>query len=345
MSKLPAILAIESSCDDSAVAVVSELGEVVSHHKVSQIDLHKVYGGVVPELASRAHLTAMEALVKKVLTDLEEKTNYEVKKVVATMAPGLVGPLLVGATFAQGLASAWNLPFEGIHHLRGHLASVFLEHSKPEESLVEHANSILPATVLLISGGHTQLLQVSQGLAVNKIAETSDDAAGECFDKSAKLMGLSYPGGPAIESMAASVTSQSQTAVDLYKQLPHPKSKQGFSFSGLKTAIRLMVEKDTTLVNQPEFAWAVQESIVQSIMDVLNRHYAEEFSTNFIFCGGVSANQRMRQLMKNWCEERQLNLMIPPLKYCTDNAAMIAAAAWIQNEQYILKQIKSREVF
>ena len=199
----------------------------------------------------------------------------------------------------------------------------------------------MPAHVLLVSGGHTQLLKVDSDLSAEILAQTADDAAGECFDKSAKLMGLTYPGGPAIEQLADTLPVEDEKkAQDLFKVLPKPKSAQGFSFSGLKTAIRIKIEKNPELKGTAAFAWAVQETIGHSILNVLKKHFTE--GERLFFCGGVSANRRIRHLLLEWCESRSVQCIVPSLKYCTDNAAMIGAAAWIQNEKHALNKVQAR---
>jgi N6-L-threonylcarbamoyladenine synthase len=325
------LLAIESSCDETAVALVCADGSIVGQRLASQIETHRLYGGVVPEVASRAHFQEIDLLCRSLL-ESPEAAGATIVRVAATRGPGLIGPLLVGASYAEGLAEGWGLPFEGVHHLRGHLASVLLA-DESARSLREKAEDTFPALVVLVSGGHSQILKVGRELHAETLADTADDAAGECFDKSAKLMGLPYPGGPQIEALAAQLApDQRGRASELAKRLPRPRSEQGFSFSGLKTAVRLQLEKDPSLKTDPAFAWAVQEAISETLLQGMDRVWKQhgQGMRRLAFCGGVAANKRLRGLLENWAQRRSLELRMPPLRYCTDNAAMIGAAAWVQ---------------
>jgi N6-L-threonylcarbamoyladenine synthase len=342
-----ALLAFESSCDETAVAVVSEHGEILAQALASQIEIHRAYGGVVPEVASRTHFEVVDALAAQVLSDPAHK-NFRIDGVAATLGPGLVGPLLVGACYAEGFASGRGLPFYGVHHLRGHLASVLLQNKASAKTLREIAHEVFPALVLLVSGGHTQILRVEPDLKAHKLADTADDAAGECLDKSAKLMGMPYPGGPAIETKAREMkASELELGEQILRSLPKPRSSEGFSFSGLKTSIRQKLEKDPSLGAHPAFCWAIQECVAQSLVRGLERATRQlagdsDDLKSLVFCGGVSANLRIRECMNEWAKARKLELRLAPLKYCTDNAAMIAAAAWVQSHELALGQVASR---
>lgn len=307
---------------------------------VSQSSLHHRFGGVVPEVASREHFLSLDSLVQELLSSVS-KDKVEIAQVAATTGPGLVGPLLVGASYAEGLASGWGVPFRRIHHLRGHVASALLSLGT-QATLLEKAKSTFPALILLVSGGHTQVLYCDRNLKMKKLADTADDSAGECFDKSAKLMGLPYPGGPAIERLSV----VSAEAKSLLAELPVPRSAEGFSFSGLKTAIRLMIEKKPELKATPQMCWAIQECILKSLLKGLNTALekldADADITSFVFCGGVSANERIRGELELWAQKQRLQVVLPPLKYCGDNAAMIAAAAWIQDSKFDLKEVLPR---
>ena len=337
-----AYLAIESSCDETAVAVVSAHGAVLAEALESQIATHRLYGGVVPEVASRAHFQSLDALVKIVESKIPARTT--IVGVAATCGPGLIGPLLVGSCYGEGWARGRGCAFTGVHHLRGHLASALLE-GDSSKTLKERAQELFPAVVLLVSGGHTQILKVDPSLKAQKLADTSDDAAGECFDKSAKLMGLPYPGGPEIEKIAATLGAQgSLRAREILARLPRPRSEEGFSFSGLKTAIRLMLEEDPSLKASADFCWAIQEAIADTLIRGLNRAFDKIDSdlTSFVLCGGVAANRRIRSAMTEWAALHRLKALFPPLKYATDNAVMIAAAAWVQAPDLALKQVQAR---
>lgn len=344
---MSSILAIESSCDETAVALVAEDGRILSETLASQIEVHRKYGGVVPEVASRGHFEVLDGLVRETLARAGEEAA-SIRKVAATCGPGLIGPLLVGSSYAEGFARGRGLPFVGVHHLRGHLASVLLEREEAFDGLTlrERAARSFPALVLLVSGGHTQILEVDAELRARRLADTADDAAGECFDKSAKLMHLPYPGGPAIERLAASLApSELALAQSLRDALPRPRSAEGFSFSGLKTAIRLKLEKEPSLASAPAFAWAIQETIADTLLAGLKRARAAGQLPNlkrFVLCGGVAANARIRGVLGNWARSTGLEPRFPPLKHSTDNAAMIGAAAWIQAPELALREVAAR---
>jgi N6-L-threonylcarbamoyladenine synthase len=336
---LDVILAIESSCDETAVAAVDSHGHVVSQRILSQIPEHNRFGGVVPELAARSHFRELDALVELCLKDIGDRP---IRAVAATTGPGLIGPLLVGAQYAKGLAIGWNKAFIGVHHLRGHLASVLLEHAT-HRPMSESAESIFPAWVLLVSGGHTQVLDVDSKLWARQLATTADDAAGECFDKTAKLMGLPYPGGPQIEACAKQLADPGK-AEALLKTLPRAQSELGFSFSGLKTAIRLKLEKNPTLKQDPAMCFAVQKCIAETLERGLAKFESElkpDLKT-FVFCGGVSANAFLRERLLKFAQSRGLQAIFPPLKFATDNAAMIAAAAWVQDPALQMPLVEAR---
>jgi N6-L-threonylcarbamoyladenine synthase len=342
-----AILAFESSCDETAIAAVCESGEVLFQNLSSQIETHRLYGGVVPEVASRAHFDVLDDLLQKSLVDLAE-SGATLVGVAATKGPGLIGPLIVGSACAEGFALGRSLPFQGIHHLRGHVASALLVPSLGGDTLQERAQNLFPAHVVLVSGGHTQILSVNERLKCRVLAETADDAAGECFDKSAKLMGLPYPGGPEIEKLALRLKEADLLrAKEFADELPRPRSEEGFSFSGLKTAIRLRLQKSPELKDDPAFAWAVQEAITDSLIRGMTRVLkstpkGESSRDRWVFCGGVAANRHLRERLQAWAQQNCTSLHFPPIKYCTDNAAMIAAAAWVQDPSLSMKSCESR---
>jgi N6-L-threonylcarbamoyladenine synthase len=346
------ILAFESSCDETAMALVDCHGKVLLNHCLSQIQLHNRYGGVVPELASRSHFDILEELSQRLQKAEKEKVfdRSQIHAVASTMGPGLIGPLLVGSNFARGIASGWSKEFKGVHHLRGHLASVLLdpqlEEKYPTLTLVEKAQKIFPALVLLVSGGHCLLLLVTPQLEAQILKTTSDDAAGECFDKCAKLMGLPYPGGPAIQKEALLCLSESEKALarEWTAQLPRPRSEEGFSFAGLKTAFRLLLEQDSrSKTNRPALCKALEETIADSLLRVIkNTEDSFEGVKNFICCGGVAANVYLREKLKDWSEKKSLNFHTVPFSYATDNAAMIAVAAWVQSPKLNEAQVFTR---
>jgi N6-L-threonylcarbamoyladenine synthase len=337
------ILAVESSCDETALAIVDARGEVKLNLCLSQIALHEKYGGVVPELASRSHFDALDEFSKL----LKEKniSASDITAVAATMGPGLIGPLLVGSSFARGLASGWGKKFVGVHHLRAHVASALLEENVGKKSLQEKANELFPSLVLLVSGGHCMILKVQSDLSCEILKSTSDDAAGECFDKCAKLIGLSYPGGPAIEKQSSLCNSPAENALarEWSAKLPRPKSQEGYSFAGLKTAFRLLVEQDERAKkNIPALSRALEISIAESLLIVLEKVGFDQNLPNIICCGGVSANLHLRSELAKSCERNGWKFFTVPLKYSTDNAVMIAAAAWIQSEELSPKTVFAR---
>jgi N6-L-threonylcarbamoyladenine synthase len=304
------ILAIETSCDETAAAVVSETYEVRSSVVASQIDLHAEFGGVVPELASRAHIELITALVDQALADAGI-AGPELTAVAVTAGPGLVGALLVGIATAKSLALGWGLPIVGVNHLDGHLASVFLaNHEVP-----------FPQTALLVSGGHCMLTRSRSQGVYELLGETVDDSIGEAYDKVARYLGLGYPGGPVLDRLASSGRD--------VLNFPRPMLADGyeFSFSGLKTAVVNYVRKE------PGFVVAdVAASFVAACMDVLCvkiRRALEEFGDPALaVVGGVAASPILRQRAQAIADEFGSQLLIPPQSLATDNAAMIGIAGW-----------------
>lgn len=337
------ILAVESSCDETALALVDNKGRVRLNMCISQVALHKKYGGVVPELASRAHFESLDEFTKKIHDEgIQAK---DIKAVAATMGPGLVGPLLVGSSFARGLAAAWEKPFIGVHHLRAHVASALLDSKNSDLTLKEASLRTFPSLVLLVSGGHCMILKVQNDLSCEILKSTSDDAAGECFDKCAKLIGLPYPGGPAIQAEALKCTlpEQIQLANEWTSKLPRPKSSSGFSFAGLKTAFRLLVEQDERArKNIPSLARALEYTVSDTLVSVLDKTADEHEVGRLICCGGVSANLHLRERLTSWCCKREWTFFTVPLEFSTDNAVMIAAAAWVQAEKFSAKGVFAR---
>jgi len=336
-------LAIESSCDETAFAIVDGYGTVHFEQLFSQIEIHRQYGGVVPEVASRSHFDAVQVLLDTLRPEID---RLRPKEVAATLGPGLIGPLLVGANLGRGLAMGWGVPFRGIHHLRGHIASAVLSPAG-QQTLRDRAAEIFPAWVALVSGGHSQILSVENGLHCKKLWDTADDAAGECLDKCAKLLGFDYPGGPALEKAAASLSPPDRDGAKiLSSRLPRPKSEAGYSFSGLKTAFRLLVEKEREQFSAGQFAFAIQEAVFESLLAGLNSAIKKADRWNrpkkLVFCGGVAANQTLRMKLAEFTKNHGIELHLPPLKYSTDNAVMIAAAAWIQDPELDLQSCEGR---
>jgi len=315
------ILAVETSCDETAAAVVLD-GRVVAERVHSQADLHAYYGGVVPELASRDHAAHVGAVCAEVLRGYEDKLTL----IAATRGPGLIGGLLVGLQWAKAYAFGRGLPFVGVHHLAGHLAAPLLD----PDCTVEP-----PFVAMLISGGHTQLYAVERWGSARLLGGTRDDAAGEAFDKGARLLGLGYPGGPAVQAAAAKHGDAEA------KRLPRPMLRRGLemSFSGLKTALRDELRgRIGEATPEPEMANELAFSLQDAIVDVLaHKACAALDETGFsrlTVGGGVAANDPLRQRLVELGKQRDFSVYLPPKRWCTDNAAMIAAAAQIRFDQH-----------
>jgi N6-L-threonylcarbamoyladenine synthase len=322
--KLPVmrILGIESSCDETGVALVQTTGEalprLLSHALYSQIDMHQAYGGVVPELASRDHIRRVLPLTRQVLTEAGA-TLADIDVVAYTRGPGLAGALLVGSGVACALAASLGKPVLGVHHLEGHLLSPFLSADPPE----------FPFIALLVSGGHTQLMRVDGVGRYELLGETIDDAAGEAFDKSAKLMGLPYPGGPGLSRLA----EQGNPAA--YK-LPRPLLHSGdldFSFAGLKTAVLTQSQKigpaahTEGTTERADLAASTQAAIVEVLVKKSMTALKTSGMKRLVVAGGVGANRELRAQLNAACAKAQVRVHYPELHLCTDNGAMIAMAA------------------
>lgn len=317
---MPYILAIESSCDETAAAVCQD-GIILSNIIASQ-KIHEEYGGVVPELASRAHLQAIVPVVDSAL----KKANVHLDQIDAfafTQAPGLIGALLVGTEFAKSLSLACNKPLIAVHHMQAHVLANCINVPNKENS-----NPSFPFLCLTVSGGHTQIVLCKDYLEMKVIGETLDDAAGEAFDKSAKILGLPYPGGPLIDKYAKNGNA------NRYK-FPEPKiDGLDFSFSGLKTAILYFVRdekiKNENFVeeNMADICASVQSRIVSILLHKLKKAADETGITNICIAGGVSANSGLRKAFEKLGVEQGWKTFIPPFEYCTDNAAMIAITGY-----------------
>lgn len=310
------VLGIESSCDETGVAVYDTGRGLLGHALYSQVAMHEEYGGVVPELASRDHVRRALPLLQQALAE-SGLSAAELDAIAYTEGPGLAGALLVGASFACGLGMALNKPVLGVHHLEGHLLSPLLSDDPPE----------FPFVALLVSGGHTQLMRVDGVGQYQLLGETVDDAAGEAFDKSAKLLGLGYPGGPAISRLAEFGDPGVYT-------LPRPMLHSGdlnFSFSGLKTAVLTVVKNQLSTTNICEQDKAnVARAFVDAIVDVLvAKSMAAMKQTGLkrlVIAGGVGANRQLRAALDAAAAKRRLRVYYPALQFCTDNGAMIAFA-------------------
>lgn len=312
------ILSIESSCDETAAAVVKNGREVLSNVVATQIEEHKKYGGVVPEIASRRHTESISAVVKEALAKANI-TERELDAIAVTFAPGLIGALLVGVNFAKGLARSLGIPLIPVHHLRSHLAANYLEYPNLEP----------PFLCLLVSGGNTHIVEVKSYTEFSVIGRTRDDAAGECFDKVARAMGMSYPGGVNLDKIA------DPEKADIYK-LPTPTvagSEYDFSFSGLKTAVINLLhnaEQKGEKVDIPALSGAVRKKVCDILVSNTLKAAKEFGYTKIAVAGGVSANSELRARMCDECEKAGYELYIPPLKYCGDNAAMVGAQGYYE---------------
>lgn len=302
------VLGIETSCDETAVALWSDAGGLLVHDVFSQTDIHRLYGGVVPELASRDHVKRLLPMVTSVLS----QTSYtlsDLTGVAYTAGPGLVGALMVGASFARALAWSLGCPMVGVHHLEGHMMAVMLEDDQPS----------YPFLALLASGGHTALIYVREFGDYEIISQTVDDAVGEVFDKTAKLLGLPYPGGPVLSELA-------EKGVSSRYVFPRPlcqKNKLDMSFSGLKTAVRQQVSLlDVDDQVRADIACAFEEAVVDTLLYKTRQAIDVTCASDLVLVGGVAANKRLRRAIKNL----PIRTYYPRPLFCTDNAAMIAYA-------------------
>ena len=306
------VLAIESSCDESAVAVLDSERGLLAHELFSQVDLHRAYGGVVPELASRDHVRRLLPLVRLAL-ERAASTAADIDGIAYTAGPGLIGALLTGAALARSLAYAWRVPAIGVHHLEGHLLAGLLEPDPPP----------FPHLALLVSGGHTQLIEVSGIGRYRLLGESRDDAAGEAFDKSAKLLGLPYPGGPQLAQLATGGAPGACT-------FPRPMLDRAgleFSFSGLKTAVlRAVRAAPLTEQRRADLARGVEEAIVETLIAKALRALEYTGLSVLVVSGGVSANARLRERLTKAAASHGARVYYPRIEFSTDNAAMIAVA-------------------
>jgi len=319
MSKIPIILGIESSCDDTCAAILQ--GQKILSNIVANQDVHAIYGGVVPELASRAHqqniIPVVDAAIKKANIKKEDITA-----IAFTKGPGLLGSLLVGSSFAKSFAIGMNIPLIAVNHMQSHILSHFIDEGKSMPKF--------PFLCLTVSGGHTQIVKIENPSKMEVIGTTIDDAAGEAFDKSAKILGLPYPGGPLIDKYAKNGNPH---AFEFGK----PKIKElNFSFSGLKTSIMRLIEKGVAenhnfiAENLENLCASIQHSIVSILRKKLEKAIKQTGITQLAIAGGVSANSYLRSELEQLAKKKGYQLYIPKFEYCTDNAAMIAIAGYFK---------------
>ena len=312
------VLGIETSCDETGVALYEGGKGLIAHQLYSQIPIHASYGGVVPELASRDHVRKLLPMIRAVLAAAQCEIQ-DLDGIAYTLGPGLMGALLVGAALGRSLAWSLDISAIGVHHMEGHLLAPLLESPAPD----------FPFIALLVSGGHTQLVWVEGIGRYRRLGESLDDAAGEAFDKTAKLLGLPYPGGPALADLAEQGDPQRY-------RFPRPMTDRpglDFSFSGLKTYARNCLEKALADRQDPEqvkadIARAFEEAVVDTLAIKCRRAVRQLHCSRLVLAGGVSANHRLRERMKTLLEPEGVQVFYPRLQFCTDNGAMIAFAGW-----------------
>ncbi len=321
------VLGIETSCDETGVAIYHAEKGLINHVLYSQIEMHSEYGGVVPELASRDHIRKLVPLIKQLMQE-SKLSAADINGIAYTAGPGLMGALLVGASTARSLAWAWNIPAIAVHHMEGHLLAPMLEENSPE----------FPFVALLISGGHTLLVQVNQIGAYQLLGESLDDAAGEAFDKTAKLLGLSYPGGPKLSKLA----EQGYLKI----KFPRPMTDRpglDFSFSGLKTfALNTINASDKTEQDKADIAAAFQLAVAETLAIKCKRALQQTGLKRLVVAGGVSANSQIRALLMDMAVKEQAEIYFPRPEFCTDNGAMIAYAGC---QRLMLGQQQGLDIF
>jgi N6-L-threonylcarbamoyladenine synthase len=322
------VLAIETSCDDTGAAVILNGRKILSNVVSSQVPIHQKYGGVVPELASRKHIESIVPIVKEAL-ERAKVTLREIDGIAVTHGPGLVGSLLIGLSFAKSLSFARGIPFVGVNHIEGHLSAIFLEKDSPR----------FPFIGLVVSGGHTSLFRVDGFGKYMKLGQTRDDAAGEAFDKVAKLLGLGYPGGPIIDEI-----SKLGNPKAIRFPRPNPgKNSFDFSFSGLKTSVVNYVKSSPEPVGgYPEnlvrdIVSSFQEAVVEVLVKKTLQAAQHQGLRRIVVSGGVAANRHLRERMKEEASEKKMKVYLPSPPFCTDNAAMIGVVGY----EYLKRGIRS----
>ena len=307
------ILGIESSCDETSVSIVKNGTEEIATSTSTQIDIHKDFGGVVPEIASRHHVKNVTMVLEDCF-DKAHMTMDDIDAIAITYGPGLIGSLLIGLETAKTLAFVHNKPLIPVHHIAGHIYA---------NSLVKELS--FPLLALVVSGGHTEIIEMTDHYKFNKLGGTLDDAIGECYDKVARVIGLEYPGGPKIDKLA-------KLGKPTYKlPVPLKDDSYNFSFSGLKSAVINLAhneEQRGNKLNEEDLATSFQTVAIESISIKIRKAIMEKGIKTVIVAGGVAANQGLREEMQKISEELNVDLSIPPMKYCTDNATMIAAAGY-----------------
>jgi N6-L-threonylcarbamoyladenine synthase len=308
------LLGIETSCDDTATAVVEDGVRVRASVSTNQDAFHAKYGGIVPEIASRQHVALLSAAIEDAI-DRAGTTLDAIDGIAVTRGPGLIGSLVVGVSAAKALAFAIDKPLYGVNHLHGHIFAAFLDRDDSPK---------YPFLALLVSGGHSQLVEVESATRMHVIGRTKDDAAGEAYDKTARVLGLGFPGGPAIDKLARS----GNAAAIAFPRHRADAGSLDMSFSGLKTAVRYFVESDEgAAAEKADVAASFQAAVIDVLMQRLDAAFERKAYTGVVLSGGVAANSALQGALKSWSERAGVPAFVPPPKYCTDNAAMIAAAA------------------
>ncbi|HOV60572.1 MAG TPA: tRNA (adenosine(37)-N6)-threonylcarbamoyltransferase complex transferase subunit TsaD [Candidatus Hydrogenedentes bacterium] len=306
------VLGIETSCDETGIALVEDGRRVVAETLLSQVDIHKVFGGVVPEIASRKHIEVIYQLTRDTLAQAgldQAPAQHWIDAVAATRGPGLMGSLLVGMGFARSLAWAWNKPFVPVHHIEGHLYAAFLNEKAPE----------FPFLALIVSGGHTQLVYCPAPLQYEILGTTRDDAVGECFDKVARLLGLPYPGGPSIQKAAESGNPDAY----VFPRAMRDSDGLDFSYSGLKTAV-LYALRDHPDLPVADVAASFQKTAIDMLLERTEQALARTGCERLVIAGGVAANRLLRERV----QDLGVEVFLPAIRWCLDNGAMIACAAY-----------------
>ncbi len=321
------ILSIESSCDDSSIAITEiETKKLIFHKKISQELDHSVYGGVVPELAARLHIEALPKILKEC-----EPYFKKLKAIAVTSEPGLSVTLMEGVTMAKALSLSLELPLIAVNHLKGHIYSCFIEQDK-----------IFPLTILLVSGGHTQIIEAQSLNDMRIVGQTIDDSFGESFDKVAKMLNLGYPGGPIIEQKAKSGDETKYDFPIPLRQSPNIE----FSYSGLKNAVRVQIDKEKELDEKTicDICASFQKTAIAHIMMKLKKYFKKAPAKNLAIVGGASANLSLRSQVEELCKKHDTKLILAPLQYCSDNAAMIGRVAVEQYKNKEFKQIDQIDI-
>ena len=312
------ILGIESSCDEMSASIVKNGTDEIKTIVLSQMDIHKKYGGVVPEIASRCHIESATMVLEELFDNLDI-TMDNITAIAVTYGPGLIGSLLIGLQIAKTLSFVYNKPLVPVHHIAGHIYA---------NSLVSEMK--FPLISLVVSGGHTDIIYMKEHFNFKKIGGTLDDAVGECYDKVARVMGLSYPGGPLVDKLA-------HLGKHTYNlPLPLDDDTYNFSFSGIKSAVINLVhneEQRENTINKEDLATTFQENVIEIITKKTMKSLKEYNVKNLIMSGGVAANKGLREKLNTLCEENNINFTVPKIEYCTDNAAMIASAGFYAYEK------------